>query len=70
LALLTKNPDPNYVDNLINGIENEQERIRAKIEWEYAIEILKNHNYVQQLAASLNMNSDELNDLFGYANTL
>lgn len=70
LALLTKNPNPNYVDSLINTIEDEGERNKAKIEWEYAIDIQKSHNLVQQLAIILNMNSDELNEFFGYANTL
>lgn len=70
LALLTKNPDPNYVDSLINTIEDEGERVRAKIEWEYAIDIQKSHNLVQQLAVTLNMTNDELNEFFGYANTL
>lgn len=70
LALLTKNPDPNYVDNLIDTIENEEDRIKARIEWEYAIDIQKSHNLVQQLAITLGMNSDELNEFFGYANNL
>lgn len=70
LALLTKNPDPNYVDNLIDTIEDIYERNKARIEWEYANDIQKNHNYIQQLAIALNMDSDELNQFFGYANTL
>jgi hypothetical protein len=70
LALLTKNPDPNYVDILIDAIEDIDERNRARIEWEYANDIQKNHNYIQQLAIALNMDSDELNEFFGYANTL
>lgn len=70
LALLTKTPDPNYVDNLIAGIEDVTDRNRAKIEWEYAIEIRKDHDLVQQLATVLNMDSDELNEFFGYASNL
>lgn len=70
LALLTKNPDPNYVDSLIDTIQDESERNKARIEWEYAIDIQKSHNLIQQLAAILNMDSDELNEFFGLANTL
>lgn len=70
LALLTKNTDPNYVDGLINTIEDVDERVRAKIEWEYAIDIDKNHPLIQQLAQNLGMSSDELNNFFGYATTL
>ena len=70
LALLTKNPNPNYVDALIDTIEDVDDRNRARIEWEYAIEIRKEHPLVQQLAINLNMNSDELNEFFGYASNL
>lgn len=69
LALLSKNPDPNYVDNLLNTIQNEGERVRAKIEWEYAVEIERDHPMIQLLAQNLNMNNSQLNDFFEYANT-
>lgn len=70
LALLTKNPSPNYVDTLIDTIEDIDERNRARIEWEYSIEIRKDHPLIGQLAITLNMDSEELNQFFGYANTL
>lgn len=70
LALLSKNPNLNYVDNLINGIGDELERNKLKIEWEYSVEIYKTHNIVQMISSDLNINSDELNEFFGYANTL
>lgn len=70
LALLTKNSDPNYVDTLINTIEDIDERNRARIEWEYSIEIRKDHPLIGQLAITLDMDSEELNQFFGYANTL
>lgn len=70
LALLTKNSDPNYVDNLLNTIQDENEKVRAKIEWEYAVEIERDHPMIQVLAQNLNMNSSELNDFFEYANSL
>lgn len=67
LALLSINPDPNYVDNLINSIQDETKRTRAKIEWEYAIEIKKDHPFIQELATNLNLNGEQLNQLFGDA---
>lgn len=70
LALLSINPDPNYVDNLINSIQDESKRIRAKIEWEYAIEIKKDHPFIQELATNLNLNGEQLNQLFGDARKL
>jgi hypothetical protein len=67
LALLNINPDPNYVDNLIDGIQDETKKKRAKIEWEYATEIKKNHPFVEELATYLNLNQVQLNELFGQA---
>lgn len=70
LALLSINSDPNYVDNLIDTIQDETTKKRAKIEWEYAIEIRKDHPFIQQLAVNLNLNQDQLNQLFGQASKL
>lgn len=70
LALLTKTTNPNYVDDLINTLEDESMKLRLKIEWEYAIQIEKNNQFIQQLGLNLGMDDEELNDFFGFANTL
>ncbi len=70
LALLSKNPDPNYVDNLISEIEDESLRIKTKIEWEYSIEVDKKDFLSQHIRTHLDMTNEEFNEFFGYANTL
>lgn len=70
IALLTKNSNPNYVDDLINDISDVMLKNKTKIEWEYSLEINKSSFLCQHIRTHLNMTHEEFNDFFGYANTL
>jgi len=58
------------VESAISSIEDHSQQTLVQIEWEYAIEVNRNHPWVQSLAASLNLNDERLDNLFLTASTL
>jgi hypothetical protein len=70
VALLSKNPDPNYVDTLLNEIEDDTLRNTTKIEWEYSLEITKSSFLCRHIKFHLDMTHEEFDEFFVYANTL
>jgi len=67
LALLTAG----LLDQVVAKIEllPEPQRTAAKIEWEYAIEIVRDSSLVQALAQALDLSDSQLNQLFQSAAT-
>lgn len=57
------------VDNAIETLE-EPLKTQVKIEWEYSAVIERNSALVQQMATSLGLDSNQLDQLFLQANTL
>lgn len=58
------------VDNALNAIEDDFARKKAKIEWEYAQTIERDSAWVSNLAASLGLTEDQVDQLFLLADTL
>lgn len=51
------------VDNVIDGLE-EPGRSAARIEWEYATELRRNHPLVAALGSALELTEQQIDDLF------
>lgn len=51
------------VETAINSMPS-PDKEKAKIEWEYATEIERNHTFVANLAAGLGLNDTEIDNLF------
>ena len=58
------------VQSTIDSIEDPSVRASAKIEWEYATEINREHPWVQNLSSSMGISENRLNELFRLASTL
>jgi len=69
LALLNSNIDLNTIENMLNNIPDQIERNIAIIEWEYSLEIKREHPLVSSFAAQLNITEKQLDDIFTLANT-
>lgn len=53
----------NDVATAINSLESPTKE-QIQIEWEYATEIYRNHNFIETLGASLGLDKDALDELF------
>lgn len=51
------------VDAAIDGLD-EPDRTTARIEWEYALEIRRDHTLIAGLAAIMNLSEPQIDDLF------
>lgn len=51
------------VSIVINSLESPTKE-QIQIEWEYATEIYRNHNFIETLGASLGLDKNALDDLF------
>lgn len=58
------------VDTAIAGIADANERKAAEIEWEYAQEVRRDHQWVQNLAGELSLTEAALDALFAQAAAL
>lgn len=58
------------VDAAINSIPDETQRRAAQIEWEYAQEVKRGHQWVQNLSAALGLSEAQLDALFTRAASL
>lgn len=63
LALLNANM-LDQVEAAINAIPDQTQRKAAKIEWEYAATVNRQHQWVQNLSASLGLSDAQLDALF------
>lgn len=69
LALIQSNIDMNAIETMLNNIPNEMQRKIALIEWEYSIEIKRNHPLISSFASQLNISDQQLDQIFILANT-
>lgn len=67
LALLEANLLSN-VENYISQLSEQDQKI-AKIEWEYAITIERNSNFLKQITQALNLTEEDIDNLFNKAIT-
>jgi hypothetical protein len=58
------------IDTAINAIPDETERKAAKINWEYAQEVDRDHQWVQGLSVALELSEAQLDALFTQAAAL
>lgn len=64
LALIDSGYDLNQIQVMIENIPNEIDRKKALVEWEYSIEIDRNHPLISVFATQLGMSEVQLDDLF------
>lgn len=69
LSLINSNISLQTIEDMLNSIPNEQERVSALIEWEYSIEIKRSHPLISTFANQLNITEKQLDDIFILANT-
>lgn len=64
LALIELNISIVTIENMLNSIQDESERKKAWVEWEYSIEIKKDHPLIISFANQLNISEQQLNEIF------
>lgn len=69
MALIESDIDINSIENMLNNIQDEKQRKIALIEWEYSIEIKRDHPLIGIFASQLNITNQELDQIFILANT-
>ena len=69
LALLQNGITDANIQAIIDGL-SEPEKSAVKIEWEYALDIKRNHTWVASLGAALGLSETDLDSLFELAQTL
>ena len=69
LALIQSNIDINTIESMLNNIQDETLRKIALVEWEYSIEIKRDHPLILSFASQLNITEQQLNQIFILANT-
>jgi hypothetical protein len=70
IALIQTGISPSAIDSQINAIPDLIQREIAYAEWEYALEIKKEHPLVQMIAINLNLTEQEVSNIFSLAVTL
>jgi hypothetical protein len=69
-ALILSDFDLTIIDNFINGIEDEKERLILDNYWNASTEFERNHPILIDFSNKLNFTTEQTNDLFILANTL
>ena len=54
----------NQIAGILDGIPDEGQKQAAKIEWEYAAEVHRNHGLMNAMRAALGMTEADMDDLF------
>lgn len=70
IALIQTGISPSIIDAQIDGISDPVQKEISRAEWEYALEIKKEHPLVGMIAASLNLTEQQVTDIFILAVTL
>ena len=70
IALIQNGISPSVVDAQIDGISDPVQKEIASAEWEYALEIKKEHPLVDMIASNLNLTEKQVDDIFVLAVTL
>lgn len=69
LALITLGIDIAMVEQMLNNIQDPTEKQIALIEWEYALEIKRNHPLLGTFASQMGLTEQQLDQIFITANT-
>lgn len=69
LALINSDIDIDTIESMLNDIQDPIERKIALIEWEYSIEIKREHPLISTFASQLNISEEQLDSIFILANT-
>jgi hypothetical protein len=70
IALIQTGISPSVIDAQIEAIPDPVQKEIASAEWEYALEIKKEHPLVAMMAVNLNLSEQQVNDIFSVAVTL
>lgn len=70
LAIIKNGISLSQIDNLIEAIPDEKVKEAVKIEWEYAIEFERNHEFIDQFGKALGLTNEQIDDIFKLAYTL
>lgn len=70
IALIQTGISPSIIDAQIDGISDPVQKEISRAEWEYALEIKKEHPLVAMIATSLNLTEQQVTDIFILAVTL
>ena len=70
IALIQSGLSLSSIDDYINNIQDNTQREIARSEWEYALEIKKDHPLVALIASTLNLTQQQIDDVFNLASTL
>lgn len=70
IALIQTGISPSIIDAQIDGISDPVQKEISRAEWEYALEIKKEHPLVGMIATSLNLTEQQVTDIFILAITL
>ena len=69
-ALILSDFDLSIIDNFINSVEDEKERLILDNYWNASTEFERNHPILIDFSNKLNFTTEQTNDLFILANTL
>jgi hypothetical protein len=69
-ALILSDFDLSIIDNFINYVEDEKERLILDNYWNASTEFERNHPILIDFSNKLNFTTEQINDLFILANTL
>lgn len=70
LALIQSGISLSSIESQIDAIQDPIQKEIAKAEWEYALEIKRDHPLVSMLSANLNLTEQQVNNIFDLAVTL
>lgn len=69
LALINSNISIQTIESMLNSIQDPIEREIALVEWEYSLEIKRDHPLISSFASQLDITQYELDEIFTLANT-
>jgi hypothetical protein len=70
LALIREGINISNIEAMLNQIEDDMERQIALIEWEYALEIKREHPLIDSFASIMGITQEQLDNIFIVANTI
>lgn len=69
LSLINSNISIQTIETMLNSIQDVKEREIALVEWEYSLEIKREHPLISSFASQLGISESQLDDIFILANT-
>jgi hypothetical protein len=70
IALIQSGISISTVESQLNAISDPVQREIALVEWEYSLEIQREHPLVSSIATALSLSDSQIDDIFILANTL